>query len=79
MEEFNPETLEKKCNGFNLSDLASLVKISDKATVFTELDYVYLFMSFLVSRGISFEIIDEFSFEENKEKYKNFKIIERNW
>jgi hypothetical protein len=77
VEEFDPDILAKKCNGMNLSDLASLVKISDKAIVFNELDYAYLFMSFLVSRGIGFSIISEFEYENRKDEFKDCRIIKR--
>jgi len=76
MEEFNPEIIEKSCNGMNLSDLASLVKISDKSLIFQDLDYTYLFLAFLKSRKIKFDIISEFTYDEEKDKYKNYRAIE---
>lgn len=76
IEEFDPNILEENYNKFTLSGLASLVKIADKSIVFQELDYAYLFLMFLKSRDIQFEIIDEFFYDENKDKYKNYRVIE---
>jgi len=75
-EEFNPEILEKKFSDFTLLDLSSFIKIADKSLIFQDLDYTYLFLAFLKSNDISFEIIDEFEYDENKDEYKDFKVIE---
>lgn len=74
MEEFNPEILEKKFSEMTLIDLASLIKITDKTTVFQELDYTYFLLMFLKARKKEFEIISEFDLDK-RDDLKKYRVI----
>ena len=79
MEEVSFECFEKPLHEITLEDLTDVLRIAKESA--DTLMYLYhldkLLIYWLISRNIKFEIISEFQFNERKDEFKDFKIIEQ--
>jgi len=78
-EEFDYDSLETPLKSITLKDLSHILQVARKSVdaLLHIYDYDYLLIYWLISRNIKFEIMNEFEFNEKKNKFKDYKIIKR--
>jgi len=81
IEEFGEDVIwkipEKRLKELKVIDITRLYEIADKSVASYPENRDYLLLYWLKSMGIEFEIRDEFQVNEDKDKYKNWKILSR--
>jgi len=71
------EIQETKFSDLTAGDFAKVMEAVDIVTSLSSItDPAIFLLIFLHLRGMKYEIISEFEFEERKEEFKNFKILE---
>jgi hypothetical protein len=65
--------VHKPLKDITLSDMGNLIQYYEKVPYIDDKDSFIL--HWLEHRDIEYELIDEYKFEENKEKYKDYNIL----